>query len=137
MALDSAAIRQRMIAPFGATFSQLLAQKDSIGLTKAQVDTLTRLNVMMLRRVDSVMAPVAARYARLQPDDITRDMALAMATSQRDAAAILYAFQVAVSELLGPDGRKKLKDRLAFTLDPVYLKAVKETFTGPVSLFFF
>ncbi len=135
--MDAAAIKTKILRNYGSTLGQLLAQKDSLALTKAQIDSATKINIAMLKRLDSLYAPMAERLARMQLDDINPENARELSVLQRKSTQINYELFFQLSELLTPEQRKKLRPPLALQLSPEFLKGWKVSFNAPFKPFYF
>jgi hypothetical protein len=135
--MDAAAIKTRILGNYSSTLGQLLSQKDSLGLTKMQSDSLTKINIAILRQLDSLYAPMTPRFAKMQVDEVTPAFARELSVLQRQATALSYELLSQISGLLTPEQRKKLSRPLSINLSPEFLKAYKDNLSSPIRPFYF
>jgi hypothetical protein len=135
--LDATAIKTRILGNYSSTLGQLLSQKDSLGLTKSQIDSLTKINIGILKQLDSLYAPMTPRFAKMQFDDVTPEFARELSILQRKATAISFDLLSQISAMLSTEQRKKLRSPLAFQLSPEFLQAYKGNLRSPIRPFYF
>ena len=112
----------------------LLAQSDSLGLTRVQADSLATLNRGYLRTLDSIWTPVATALAAL-PAGYDRAVAYARYRGAREASVdALAALAPSVRRLLTPAQRRRLPPLAASSLDTRWLAFVRSSTAGGANL---
>jgi hypothetical protein len=104
----------------------LLSQADSLHLSRAQEDSIARLNRRYTIRLDSIW-DVAAKYLAELPDDFSNSEAWDRYLSARRAALdMMLIIAPAIHGLLTSSQLRKLPISTANALDTRYLRAVRD-----------
>ena len=114
--------------------SLLLAQADSLKLTRKQADSLATLNFAYAQRLDSIWTPVATYLAAL-PDTYDRATAYERYRAAREASVdALVTVVPTIRGLLTPAQSRMLPALVASSLDTRYLAFVRSSTAGGANL---
>ena len=131
-AMDERMIKGRLSGNYQTILTQLLQQKDSLGLTQPQIDSATKLFTRFNTVSDSIFAPVSKFLAdaprRGADAEIGHRVMLAQQKILLPVADVLDALRL----LLTPAQRNKLKVPLSFQLDASYIKFLRDQAGKPL-----
>ena len=120
-----ASIKQRNVTPATAALKGLVAQKDSLALTKTQIDSINALSTRLARIADSVWTPMAERLVK----EAGGEADAAITQQLKDVRAAVQDAQFdayrALRTLLTDQQKKKLKPPLSFQLTEEYMRSAK------------
>ena len=120
-----ASIKQRNVTPATAALKGLVAQKDSLALTKTQIDSINTLSTRLARIADSVWTPMAERLVK----EAGGEADAAITQQLKDVRAAVQDAQFdayrALRTLLTDQQKKKLKPPLSFQLTEEYMRSAK------------
>lgn len=112
----------------------ILAQSDTLGLTRAQADSLTTLNVLYTASLDAIWTPVAKYLAGL-PVVYNRAAAYQRYRRAREASVdALAKLAPAIRRLLTPAQMRRLPTLVTTSLDGQYLAFVRSSTAGGANM---
>jgi hypothetical protein len=135
-AMEERAIKARFAGQSATLFMALIQQKDSLGLSKEQVDSITKVSARLGRVADSLWTPIAAWLAKQPRSGNEREIGHRLNDGQRAMAIPQCDALDAVRVLLTPAQIKRVKPPLSFQLDENYIKATRKQANGPIMIFF-
>lgn len=135
-AMEERAIKARYAGQSANQLLGLIQQKDSLALTRAQVDSITRIVGQLNKRTDSVWTPLAAWLAKEPRTGHEREIGRRLSEANRITTVPLCDALDAVRLLLTPAQLKKVKQPLSFQLDAGYIKFIRQQSNGPIMIFF-
>ncbi|MEO7082970.1 MAG: carboxypeptidase-like regulatory domain-containing protein [Gemmatimonadaceae bacterium] len=116
--------------------SMILAQPDSLKLTRKQADSLATLSTKFTRYADSVWTP-AAKALEAEPDQYSHgDAYHHYVVAREQTMDYLLAIVPSVRELLTPEQKRKLPNLLLNYLDDRVLKFLRSSTAGDGGNFF-
>jgi len=130
--LDARMIQARLSGNYQQLLTQLLQQKDSLGLTQPQVDSATKLFVRFNVVSDSMFGPVAKYLADAPRRGAESEIGHRVMSVQQKVLLPVADLLDALHTLLTPAQLKKLKAPMSFQLDPSYIKFMREQATKPL-----
>jgi hypothetical protein len=114
--------------------SLILAQGDSLRLTRKQADSLATLNFAYSQRLDSIWTPVS-RYLASLPENYDRAGAYERYRDAREASVdVLIALAPTVRAMLTPAQTRMLPALVTTSLDTRYLTFVRSSTAGSANL---
>jgi len=119
-----ASIKQRNTASAAATLRPLLAQKDSVGLTKMQVDSVNALVARLTKVADSLWTPTAEYILKLGANDADADLVRRLKETRAAVLQAQFTAYRAVRGLLTVEQKKKLRPPISFMIEEDYMKSV-------------
>ncbi len=130
-ALDERMVKARYSGNFQQILSQLLQQKDSLGLTPTQIDSAGKLFAKFNVLSDSIFAPlskfIVAAPRKGSDAEVGHKLMLAQQKVQLPAADLLDALRL----LLTPAQIKKLRPPMSYQLDPGFIQFTREQAAKP------
>ena len=131
-AMDERMIQGRLSGNYQTILTQLIQQKDSLGLTPQQVDSATKLFTKFNAVSDSMFAPVAKYLADAPRRGAESEIGhRVMAVRQKILLPVADVLD-AVRLLLTPAQKNKLKGALSFQFDESYIKYLREQAARPI-----
>jgi hypothetical protein len=118
-------IKQRNVAAAAAPLRPLVAQKDSLQLSKEQVDSLNKIIAAVTKSADSLWTPTAEYIVKLGPNDADPEMVRRVKETKSAMLDVQFTGYRAVRGLLTPEQRKRLKPPLAFMIQEEYMKSAR------------
>ena len=112
-----AQLRVRYVAQFAQPFAQLMRQRDSLGLTPEQTDSLTALQARFVGALDTLWTPIAEHVAALDEGYDIDDIYGRMKTAQRRSAELQLDHGQAVRALLTDEQVRRVPERIAMYFD--------------------
>jgi hypothetical protein len=131
-AMDERMIKGRLSGNYQTILTQLLQQKDSLGLTAQQVDSATKLFTKFNAVSDSMFAPVAKYLADAPRSGADAEIGHRVMAVQQKILLPVADVLDAVRLLLTPAQRSKLKVPLSFQLDESYIKYLRDQAMKPI-----
>lgn len=110
-------LKARYVSQFAQPFVQLLRQRDSLGLSPAQTDSLTELQRRFAAALDTLWAPVAEHVASVGDRYDIDDLYSRMKGAQRRSAELQRDHGQAVRALLTDEQIRKVPERIAIYFD--------------------
>jgi hypothetical protein len=119
-------IKQRAVTGAASALRQLLPQKDSIQLTKEQVDSVNRMITTLTHAADSIWTPMAQYLVKVGARDAADAEAVRrLRETKRAVEDAQFASYSALRNLLTPEQRKRLKQPLSLMIQEDYQKQVR------------
>ncbi len=127
-------IKQRQMTNAVASLRQVVAQKDSLKLTKAQLDSVNKLVDVLSKKTDSLWTPTAefmVKHAELGVDDETVAKLRETRSAVQEAQFTAYR---ALRGLLTVEQQRKLRPPISFMISEDYMRSVKLMNNAPFAM---
>ncbi len=118
-------ISQRNVTQAAANLRPVLAQKDSIGLSKVQVDSVNALITTLTKRAEALWTPTAEYILKLNTTDADAELVQKLKDTRAAVLDAQFTAYRALRNLLTPEQRKKLKPPMSFMIEEDYMKSIK------------
>jgi hypothetical protein len=118
-------ITQRNIQQVTGTLRPVLTQRDSLGLSKAQIDSVNALIATLTKRAESLWTPMAEYILKLTSNEADADLVRRLKDTRAAVQDAQFTAYRALRALLTPEQRKKLRQPLSYMIEEDYMRSIK------------
>ena len=122
---NEASFRQLAAAGIQNPMANIMRQQDSLDLSAMQADSIASMNRDYLYRVDSLWTPVAQWFASLPASYDSREVHNRYLGARHAQIDMLIEMGRAIQSLLTPAQKRMLPTQVLTTLDPLYLRSIR------------